>query len=58
MASSNAGFRRRDLSAAVNRSRTTSDFDSFRRRDSASICATTTSEGKTELAGGGDATSP
>src|SRR5712691_12804670 len=47
MASSNAGRRRRDPSPPVNRSRTTSDFDSLRRRDSASISATKASGNRT-----------
>src|SRR6266480_2086178 len=47
MASSKAGGRRRDFPAPVSRSRTTSDFDSFRRRDSASISATTDSGNRT-----------
>src|SRR5258708_3444234 len=47
MASSAAGWRWRDFPAAVSRSRTTSDFDSFRRRDSASIWATRASGNRT-----------
>src|SRR5713101_7155415 len=47
MASSDAGCPRRDLPAPVSRSRTTSDFDSWRRRDSASIWATRVSGNRT-----------
>jgi hypothetical protein len=47
MASRVAGCRSRDLPAAIRRSRTTSDFDSFRRRDSASIWAIRTSGNRT-----------
>src|SRR5258707_15845043 len=47
MASSNAGRRRREPSAAASRSGTTSDFDSLRRRDSASIWATRDSGNRT-----------
>src|SRR5258708_12819223 len=47
MASREAGRRCRRRSAPASRSRTTSDFDSFRRRDSASIWATRASGNRT-----------